>query len=110
MGQGGLTPTNIENLEMDVDIQEGIGGGLLYSDSTGVNLQVLCVKLTQCFIFLRSPKCNMFLFLCCYHFWCWHSDVTKNPKPAGPFIVDSCCTFSHRDRVWVNQLHPVQFP
>lgn len=53
MGQGGLTATNIENLEMDVHIQEGIGGGLLYSDSTGVNLQVLCVKINSMFCIFK---------------------------------------------------------
>ncbi|KAE9460815.1 hypothetical protein C3L33_07244, partial [Rhododendron williamsianum] len=58
LGQGGLTATNIENLEMDVHIQEGIGGGLL---------SVIC-----------------FSSYVVTTFWCWHSDVTKNPKPAGP--------------------------
>lgn len=31
---------SIENLNADDDVQEGIAGGLCYSDSTGVNLQV----------------------------------------------------------------------
>ncbi|KAI8523319.1 hypothetical protein RHMOL_Rhmol13G0064100 [Rhododendron molle] len=47
LGQGGLTATNIENLEVDVDTQEGIGGGLLYSDSTGVNLQDLHMEASR---------------------------------------------------------------
>lgn len=47
LGQGGFTPTSIENLQMDVDNQEGIGGGLLYSDSTGVNLQDLHMEASR---------------------------------------------------------------
>lgn len=31
---------SLETFPMDVDVREGIAGGLLYSDSTGVNLQV----------------------------------------------------------------------
>lgn len=44
LSQGRLTATtNIENLMTDGDVQEGIVGGLCYSDSTGVNLQVLFI-------------------------------------------------------------------
>ncbi|KAK9055620.1 hypothetical protein SSX86_026705 [Deinandra increscens subsp. villosa] len=33
--------TNVENFPMDVDVQEGIAGGLCFTDSAGVNLQAL---------------------------------------------------------------------
>ncbi|KAI7982539.1 Protein EDS1B [Camellia lanceoleosa] len=38
---------NIENLHMDIDVQEGIAGGLCYSDSTGVNLQDLNMEASR---------------------------------------------------------------
>ncbi|KAM7265410.1 hypothetical protein ACFE04_003093 [Oxalis oulophora] len=42
LGQGKLTSVNeIENLRMESDVQEGIAGGVCYSDSDGVNLQDL---------------------------------------------------------------------
>ncbi|CAK9140878.1 unnamed protein product [Ilex paraguariensis] len=42
LGQGKLTTSSgIENLYMDVDVLEGIAGGLCYSDSAGINLQDL---------------------------------------------------------------------
>ncbi|GLT64825.1 hypothetical protein SLA2020_372940 [Shorea laevis] len=48
LGQGKLTTlTDIENLHLDADIQEGIAGGLCYSDSTGVNLQELTAEATR---------------------------------------------------------------
>lgn len=34
------TMASAEAYPMDVEVREGIAGGLLYSDSTGVNLQV----------------------------------------------------------------------
>lgn len=41
MGQGRLTSiTNFENMHIEADVQEGIAGGICYSDSAGVNLQV----------------------------------------------------------------------
>lgn len=41
MGLGRKTPlSNIENLLLEPDIQEAISGGVCYSDSSGVNLQV----------------------------------------------------------------------
>lgn len=43
LSQGRLTATNIEHLTTDGDVQEGIVGGLCYTDSTGVNLQVLFI-------------------------------------------------------------------
>ncbi|XP_057513276.1 uncharacterized protein LOC130795273 [Actinidia eriantha] len=49
LGQGRLTDTaNIENLHMEFDVQEGIAGGLCYTDSTGVNLQDLHTE-ASCF-------------------------------------------------------------
>ncbi|KAK6122213.1 hypothetical protein DH2020_044041 [Rehmannia glutinosa] len=36
-----ISTTTLETLPMDVDVREGIAGGLFYSDSTGVNLQNL---------------------------------------------------------------------
>ncbi|XP_057780982.1 uncharacterized protein LOC130999469 isoform X2 [Salvia miltiorrhiza] len=35
------TTTSLDDFPMDIDVREGIAGGLLYSDSTGVNLQNL---------------------------------------------------------------------
>ncbi|KAK2971403.1 hypothetical protein RJ640_025353 [Escallonia rubra] len=40
LGQGKLA-TEIENLVVDLDVKEGIAGGLCYSNSAGVNLQDL---------------------------------------------------------------------
>ncbi|KAL0436693.1 UNVERIFIED_CONTAM: hypothetical protein Sradi_0377200 [Sesamum radiatum] len=39
--------SNVETFPMDVDIREGIAGGLLYSDSTGVNLQNLSMEASR---------------------------------------------------------------
>ena len=36
---------------MDVDVREGIAGGLLYSDSTGVNLQVFTYNCSSMYKF-----------------------------------------------------------
>ncbi|XP_047955012.1 uncharacterized protein LOC125201120 isoform X1 [Salvia hispanica] len=41
LNQGRTTMTSLDAFPMDVDVREGIAGGLLYSDSTGVNLQNL---------------------------------------------------------------------
>lgn len=41
LNQGRKTTTpSLDAFPMDIDVREGIAGGLLYSDSTGVNLQV----------------------------------------------------------------------
>lgn len=41
LNEGGLTgTTGIETLHLEADDQDGIAGGLCYSDSAGVNLQV----------------------------------------------------------------------
>lgn len=48
MGQG--RPNNInnfENLHMEADVQEGIAGGICYSDSFGVNLQDLNMEASR---------------------------------------------------------------
>ncbi|KAJ0926980.1 putative GTP binding domain, P-loop containing nucleoside triphosphate hydrolase [Helianthus annuus] len=39
--------TNIENFSMDLDVQEGIAGGLCFTDSAGVNLQDLNKEATR---------------------------------------------------------------
>lgn len=55
MGQGRLTTiTNFENINLETDIQEGVAGGVCYSDSAGVNLQV-CFTLHLCWNFI----CNV---------------------------------------------------
>lgn len=44
LGKGRLTAsTDDDDLPMDFDVQEGISGGLCYSDAAGVNLQVLFI-------------------------------------------------------------------
>ncbi|XVF81267.1 hypothetical protein PTKIN_Ptkin15bG0142300 [Pterospermum kingtungense] len=46
--QGKLTAiTNIENLQVEADFQNGIAGGLGYSDSPGVNLQELTMEVSR---------------------------------------------------------------
>lgn len=41
MTQGAITGiTNVDNLQVETDVQEGIAGGLCYCDSAGINLQV----------------------------------------------------------------------
>lgn len=41
LNQGRKTTTaSLDAFPMDIDVREGIAGGLLYSDSMGVNLQV----------------------------------------------------------------------
>ncbi|XVE72682.1 hypothetical protein DITRI_Ditri11bG0058400 [Diplodiscus trichospermus] len=48
LGQGKLTTiTNAENLQVEADFQEGIAGGLCYSDSPGVNLQELAMEASR---------------------------------------------------------------
>ena len=48
MGQGRLTTIpNFENINLEADIQEGVAGGVCYSDSSGVNLQA-CFTLLLC--------------------------------------------------------------
>ncbi|KAK4845717.1 hypothetical protein QYF36_008284 [Acer negundo] len=45
LGQGKLTTiTNMENLHVEADVQEGIVGGVCYSDSASVNLQELTME------------------------------------------------------------------
>ncbi|KAL3616307.1 hypothetical protein CASFOL_039697 [Castilleja foliolosa] len=39
--------TSLETLPMDVDVREGIAGGLFYSDTTGVNLQNLNIEASR---------------------------------------------------------------
>lgn len=39
--------TKIENFHIDIDVQEGIAGGLCYLDSTGVNLQDLHLEASR---------------------------------------------------------------
>ncbi|KAJ4825059.1 hypothetical protein Tsubulata_034668 [Turnera subulata] len=41
------TNNNFENMHMDPDIQEGIAGGICYSDSIGVNLQDLNMEASR---------------------------------------------------------------
>ncbi|KAG6787428.1 hypothetical protein POTOM_009067 [Populus tomentosa] len=48
MGQGRLTTiTNFENINLEADIQEGVAGGVCYSDSAGVNLQELHMEVSH---------------------------------------------------------------
>ncbi|KAK9281765.1 hypothetical protein L1049_004670 [Liquidambar formosana] len=48
LGQGRLTTTiDIENLLQETDVQEGIAGGLCYSDSAGINLQELSAEASR---------------------------------------------------------------
>ncbi|XP_022758770.1 uncharacterized protein LOC111305465 isoform X2 [Durio zibethinus] len=48
LGQGKLTTiTNIENLQVEADFQDGIAGGLCYSDTPGVNLQELAMEASR---------------------------------------------------------------
>ncbi|CAK7349423.1 unnamed protein product [Dovyalis caffra] len=48
MGQGRLTTiNNFENFNLEADIQEGVAGGLCYSDSAGVNLQELNMEASR---------------------------------------------------------------
>ncbi|XWS76015.1 hypothetical protein CRYUN_Cryun01aG0141400 [Craigia yunnanensis] len=48
LGQGKLTTiSNIENLQLEADFQDGIAGGLCYSDSPGVNLQELAMEASR---------------------------------------------------------------
>ncbi|XWS47166.1 hypothetical protein CRYUN_Cryun14cG0130000 [Craigia yunnanensis] len=48
LDQGRLTTiTNIENLQVEADFQDGIAGGLCYSDSPGVNLQELAMEASR---------------------------------------------------------------
>ncbi|KAJ6687120.1 F21O3.11 PROTEIN [Salix purpurea] len=48
MGQGRLTTIpNYENINLEADIQEGVAGGVCYSDSAGVNLQELHMEVSR---------------------------------------------------------------
>ncbi|XVF21301.1 hypothetical protein REPUB_Repub12eG0079100 [Reevesia pubescens] len=48
LSQGKLTSiTNIENLQVESDFQDGITGGLCYSDTPGVNLQELATEASR---------------------------------------------------------------
>ncbi|KAK4440972.1 hypothetical protein Salat_0432100 [Sesamum alatum] len=48
LDQGRTTSiSNVETFPMDVDIREGLAGGLLYSDSAGVNLQNLSMEASR---------------------------------------------------------------
>ncbi|EYU40651.1 hypothetical protein ABFS82_14G057200 [Erythranthe guttata] len=48
LDQGRTTrTTTLETFPMDVDLREGIAGGLVYSDSTGVNLQNLNMEASR---------------------------------------------------------------
>lgn len=48
LGQGKLTAhSDIDNLHLEGDVQEGIAGGLCYSDSPGVNLQELTAEASR---------------------------------------------------------------
>ncbi|XP_051143282.1 uncharacterized protein LOC127259746 isoform X2 [Andrographis paniculata] len=48
LDQAGSSRTlSVETFPMDVDVREGIAGGLLYSDSTGVNLQNLNMEVSN---------------------------------------------------------------
>ncbi|OMO60027.1 Lipase, class 3 [Corchorus capsularis] len=48
LGQGKLTAvSNIENPQVEPDFQDGIAGGLCYSDSPGVNLQELAMEASR---------------------------------------------------------------
>lgn len=58
-GQGKIPViANIESLLPDPDVQEGIAGGICYSDSFGVNLQVTISRPSSFFIF---PTCVFLL-------------------------------------------------
>lgn len=50
-GRPSSTPS-LENFPMDVDLQESLAGGLCYSDTAGVNLQVLSPNAFSEFLFL----------------------------------------------------------
>lgn len=48
LDQGGTTSTtNVETSPLDVELREGIAGGLVFSDSTGVNLQNLNMEVSN---------------------------------------------------------------
>lgn len=48
LGQGKLTAlSDIDNLRLEADVQEGIAGGLCYSDSPGVDLQELTAEASR---------------------------------------------------------------
>ncbi|XP_047310233.1 uncharacterized protein LOC124913845 isoform X2 [Impatiens glandulifera] len=46
-GQNATAIAKVESLQMDVDVREGIAGGLCYSDSVGVNLQDLNAEVSN---------------------------------------------------------------
>ncbi|KAL6563481.1 hypothetical protein OROGR_002440 [Orobanche gracilis] len=56
LDQGKSTGTkSLETLPTDVDVREGFAGGLFFSDSTGVNLQVDFPPMTGAISFLLHP-------------------------------------------------------
>jgi hypothetical protein len=80
MGQGRLTTiTNFENINLEADIQEGVAGGVCYSDSAGVNLQV-CFTLHLCW----NSICNVGM----------HVDINLSSSPFFFLVKFSCTAFS----------------
>ncbi|KAI3801177.1 hypothetical protein L1987_29281 [Smallanthus sonchifolius] len=88
--------TNVENFPMDVDVQEGIAGGLCFTDSAGVNLQDLNKEATrfknELWMGVRDLSTKTDLIVLVHNLshkipWYTQSDASTR-QPALSFLLD----------------------
>ncbi|KAI7748097.1 hypothetical protein M8C21_026107 [Ambrosia artemisiifolia] len=88
--------TSVENFSMDVDIQEGIAGGLCFTDSAGINLQDLNKEATrfknELWMGVRDLSTKTDLIVLVHNLshkipWYTHSDASTR-QPALSFLLD----------------------
>ncbi|XP_076930259.1 uncharacterized protein LOC143594982 [Bidens hawaiensis] len=88
--------TNVENFAMDVDVQEGIAGGLYFTDSAGVNLQDLNKEATrfknELWMGVRDVNTKTDLIVLVHNLshkipWYTQSDAPTR-QPALSFLLD----------------------